>query len=104
MGEKARMARRERDNRIQGRKVFELIGLTPLALTIVVVISFALLAVLATRNGGQIISAFLAVGIWLFFAFSVLVWLRRRGNPLLSQELGKRRLAEPATQKDEAAK
>ncbi len=77
-------------------------GLTLLALTMVAVIGFALLALFATRNGSQLISAFLATGMWLFLASSVLIWLWRRASLLLRQELGKRRQAEAATQKDEA--
>ncbi len=48
-------------------------GLTLLALTMVAVIGFALLALFATRNGSQLISAFLATGMWLFLASIVSV-------------------------------
>jgi hypothetical protein len=50
---------------------------TLLALTIVAVIAFALLAFMANRSGRQVISAFLAAGAWLFFASGVLTWLWR---------------------------
>ena len=50
-------------------------GLTLLALTMVAVIGFALLALFAARNGSQLISAFLATGMWLFLASSVLIGL-----------------------------
>jgi uncharacterized protein (DUF697 family) len=60
-----------------------MMDLTPLALTMVVVIGFAFLGALASRNGRQLVSAVLAAGIWLFLASSVLVWFWRRANLLL---------------------
>ena len=56
-------------------------GPTLLGLAIVAVTAFALLAFIANRSGRQLISAFLAAGAWLFFAFGVLIWLWRLRGP-----------------------